>query len=292
LRRRSCCSPRRTGARPSRRRRKRAISRRDGYIKAFEHREFNDDSAYDEHKRALDDLAAQLRQVIGPIDIKGFAGDGQIHLDTLVASDEDFGRLDGLVYASADDKAHVLATTASLFAKWLRAHKDWWDKNPLPQDVRAALRSDDFYTQALTNGSAVITYAEIPVAKPAQATIAFTMLAARTQSEVPRVPDEMIVFVMQGGKVFVVSAQTGVAAQPIAACDKVRQQFKTRAERVRSAYAKPGSKDQALFDASTQLEDEGDRAYRQCFARRAPQERFFAALTKQAQALVDVLPKR
>src|SRR5262249_6695245 len=142
----------------------------------------------------------------------------------------------------------------------------------------------------LSTDAAVITYAEIPLIRPAGATVAFATLAARTQSEVPSAPDELIVFVMQGGKVFL--AHLPAAFGSIAACDKAHQQVRKQAERARAAYEASGAKDQALADKVTRLEEEGDRAYPRCFATRARKEAGFAALVRQAQALVDALPKQ
>ena len=43
-------------------------------------------------------------------------------------------------------------TTQTLFARWLHAHKDWWDKGVpnVPQQIGAALKNETFYTQAIS----------------------------------------------------------------------------------------------------------------------------------------------
>jgi hypothetical protein len=51
-------------------------------------------------------------------------------------------------------------------------------------------------------------------------------------------------------------------------------------------------KDEKLSEQSTRLEEEGDAAFHRCFAQRAKSQSYFAALTRQAQALVDRLPAR
>ena len=133
------------------------------------------------------DLEKQLRRIVGPIVIQGFPSDGKSNLDALSKGDMGFGLLDGLVYASADGKTRVVVTTDALFAKWLRAHRNWWGSKVanVPQIVDAALKSNAFYTQALNGDAAVSQFAVLPIAKTATATFAFAMLAGRSQDIVP-----------------------------------------------------------------------------------------------------------
>ena len=266
------------------------LAARDGYIKALRHSDT--DADLERHNAALADLETQLRAIIGPIAIEGFASDGKIHLDGLIAGDEGFGLIDGLVFAGADDKARLVVTTPTLFDKWLRAHRDWWPENPLPQDLNAALRDDDFYTQGLSADSAFVTYAEIPVARPAWATIAFAMLATRTQDLVGPVPDEINIFVRGADRVFIVTAKTTIRAGPIAACDALRKQLEQKAATARVASEAAGGKDEALNDKFDRLTREAERAQPSCFGTRARQQAFFPALVRQAQALIDALPTK
>jgi hypothetical protein len=267
------------------------LAARDGYIRRFE-KSPSDDATYAAHTRALADLQAKLRQVIGPTRLDGFSPDGKITLDALDSGDEDFGLLDGLVYVSTDKKTRVLVTTASLFDKWLKAHERFWPETPLPTDMAAALKRDDFYTQAVTNGSAVVTYAEIPVARPAGATLAFAVLDARTQDQSPPVPDEMIITVRRTDRVFIITANTAKAAGPIAACDKLRAQLTAEALAAGDADQQAGAKNAALHEKAEQLARKADRAYPDCFASEAAKASFFPALAKQAQALIEMLPAK
>jgi hypothetical protein len=267
------------------------LAARDGYIKRFE-KSPSDDATYAAHTRALADLEAKLRQILGPTHLDGFAPDGKITLDALDSGDEDFGLLDGLVYVSADEKTRVLVTTASLFDKWLNAHEHFWPETPLPTDMAAALQRDDFYTQAITNGAAIVTYAEIPVVKPAGATLAFAVLDARTQDSSPPVPNEMIITVRRADRVFLIAAKTAVAAGPIAACDKLKAKLSAEALAAGDADQAADAKNAALHEKAEQLARKADRAYPDCFANEAKQATFFPALVKQAQGLIDALPAR
>lgn len=240
------------------------------------------------------DLEKQLRRIVGPIAIQGFPGEGKSNLDTLFKGDLGFGLLDGLVYASADGKTRVVVTTDALFAKWLRQHRNWWGPKlaNVPQSVDAALKSNAFYTQALTGDAAVSQFAVLPIGKPATAKFAFAMLVGRSQDIGLRVPDEIIVSVVQAGKVFVVSAPTSVEVKPIAACDDISTASEKKAEALFKAYSASDLKDQKLFDKYSREQEKGDEAFRRCFAERAGKQSYFAALTAQAQALADLLPER
>ena len=195
-------------------------------------------------------------------------------------------------YGADSDKQQVLVTTASLFDKWLKAHERFWPETPLPADMAEALKRDDFYTQALTNGAAVVTYAEIKVAKPAWATLAFAVLDARTQDTSPPVPDEMIITVRRADRVFVITAKTAVAAGPIAACDTIQAKLTAEAQAAGDADQAADGKDAALHEKAEQLARKADRAIPDCFATEARKAAFFPALVKQAQALIEMLPKK
>ncbi len=270
------------------------LASRDRYIAKFKQSAGQaDDRVRKAEERALGDLEKQLRRIIGSLSIEGFSPQGKINLDTLTPGEIDFGRLDGLVYSSADDKTRVLVTTDALLDRWLRAHRNWWPGLAnVPQAVGDALKSEAFYTQALATDAAIGRYAELPVAKPAKAGFAFAMLAARSQDIGPRTPEEVIVSVVQAGRVFVVSAPANAKVDPIPACEEVWREYQGKADSIFSAYTASDPKDDKLLAEHTQLQEEGDAAFRRCFAERARNEGFFAKLVEQAQALVDRLPLR
>jgi hypothetical protein len=252
------------------------------------------DGAFKEHDRAKVKLAKLLRPIVGPVAIKGFPAPGKANLDSLFKGDLGFGLLDGMLYSSADDKTHLIVTTDALFAHWLREHKAWWGPTVanVPRGVAAALKSEAFYTQALMTDAAIFKYVELPVAKPVKARFAFAMLAARSQDIGPRTPDELIASVVQGGRVFVVSAPANVKIDPMPVCQEIWRESERKTAELREAYAASEPRDDRLFEQSVRMEEGGDAAFRRCFAQRAKEQGFFAVLTKQVQALVDGLPSR
>src|SRR5262249_4032325 len=106
-----------------------------------------------------------------------------------------------------------------------------------------------------------------------KASVAFALLVARTQSDIPPAPDEIIVSLAQGGRVFVVSVPAAVEIKPIAACQKVRQETERKAS--------------PTYDGK--LQTEADLAVVRWCPRVAKAQAFFAAATKQAQAIIDGL---
>ncbi len=270
---------------------------RDAYVAKFEAISAAgkiDDAAFKLHDLALVELGKLLRPIVGPVVIKGFPARAKSNLDSLFKGDFGFGLLDGLLYSSADDKTHVIVTTDAPLDRWLREHKDWWGPKVanVPQKVDAALKSEAFYTQALTTDSAISEYAELPVAKPAKAKFAFAMLIARTQILGPRRPDELMVSVVQAGRVFVVSAPANPKIKPMPVCRKIWQQAERKAVAAQAAHFASEPKDDESSNQHDRLEEEGDAAFRRCFARQAKGQGFFTALTRQAQALVDRMPTR
>ncbi len=198
-----------------------------------------------------------------------------------------FGLLDALAYVSPDEKSRVLVTTDELFGKWLRARKP-----DVPQNADAAARSAAFYTRALPTDAMIFKYAELPVMKPADAKLAAVLLIARSQDIGPVTPGEIVVSVVRGDRVFVAVAPAQAKVGAIAACDQVWKDLERAAERLLAQYDQTEPKNEKLYDKYTKAQENNDRAYRACFAAHAKGESFFPALVRQAQALVDALPKR
>jgi hypothetical protein len=252
----------------------------------------NGDSAIgDFDKKASAGLERQLRAIVGPVAIKGLEGEGAINLDTLSEGDEDFGLLDGMVYGPVDAKTRVIVTTDGLFRRWLHQHKDWWGKDStgIPLDPAAAVKVDAFYTQAVLNDAAIMRFAELPIRKPAGATFAFAMLAARSQSDVPAKADEIFIAMAQGGHVFVGFTKEFAEVGPIAACDQIRSDLVKKSV---AAAEEPGLSDAARQKKSDALSGKSYTEFLRCFAEKASQQDGFAGATTAAQALLDRLPLR
>lgn len=273
----------------------RYLADRDRYIATFKEAADAgkiDDAVNKAEEAARADLARQMQAIVGTLQMKGFAAQGKLNIETLFSDDVGFGSLDALQHASPDGKSQVLVTTVGLLDSWLEGHKTWWQTTEnVPRQMNDALKTEAFYTQAFSADAAVSKYADVPVTKPAKTDFAYATLEARSQDMAPNVPVGLIITVVQAGKVYVVNAPLRPAVKPIKACDDVRKDFESKANAALEKYNASNPKDEALFDRYTKLQEEGTRAFLRCFAERAKGERFFAGVVKQTQALVDALPK-
>jgi hypothetical protein len=269
------------------------LSSEDRYIEARDAAITKISKLYDDSKgeeatkaeeAATPDLLAQMKAILTEPDRQGF-GPATLNIGSFYKGDEGFGTLDGLRFDSllgengqkagntgkdekyVEPKSHIVVTAQTIFERWLRAHKDWWGANikNVPQQMAKALSDESFYTQAISNGSAVVKFSLLPIAKPAGAAFAYAMLAGRTQSEIPDAADEVIVAAIANGKVYV--AEGSIAPKVKVAACIARKKVEPMDEKVR---------------------ENSEAAYARCFSQRAPREASFAAAIKQAQALLTV----
>jgi len=232
------------------------------------------------HDAAVAELEKQLKRIIGPsspLALPGLPSEGKMNNDTLTKGDLGFGMLDGLRYASEDHKTLVVVSTEGLFKVWLREHRNWWRDNNVPQDPAQALRHASFYTQAVSSDAAVSKYVELPIKKPAAASFAFAMLSNSAQDVGPWEPEDVTVALLQGGKLYVVRVNASAKIGPFPPCEALWKQAAKKAQRSANSMA---------------IENEGYAAFRRCFAERAPREKGFPILTRQAQDIADRLPAK
>jgi hypothetical protein len=247
---------------------------RDRYIAKFSKAAESDETTK-QHDAALKELTGVLRGLVGPVTIKGLPADGKSNADTLFKGDSGFGHLDGLGFASEGDKMQAVVTTTTLLKHWLAEHRE----DGMPQDVSAAFKSDRFYYYAIQD-SAFAKYAELPITKPAAASVAVAVLGVRGNGDLKGPPGEIGVVAIQGDKVFFLAASDAVKTAEIPACEKVWKQM----------MAKPVNKKDPRGDIAR--EDQAMDAYTRCFAKEAPSQGWFAAAVKKAQRQLDLLPLR
>jgi hypothetical protein len=286
----------------------RYIATRDAAIKKFSPKydagNF-DDTAKQAEQAAFADLKAKMSAIMGEPGRKGF-GLAKLNIETLYKGDEGFGTLDGLRFDSeigetgekagrngadgkyVEPKAHIIVTTQTMFARWLRAHKDWWDKGAknVPQQIESALKDENLYTQAISNGSAVVSFNALPITRPAAATFAYAFLAARTQDALPNAADEVIVAALANDRVYIAESSIAPKVQ-VAACTAIRADYNKRAERAAEDLQFKRI-DKKAYDRLGDLRQQGEDAYKRCFVQRASQQPSFADATTQAQALLAV----
>ena len=247
---------------------------RDRGIAKFSKAAENDET-YKQHDAAVAELTGLLRSLIGPVTIKGLPADAKSNVDTLYKGDSGFGHLDGLGFATEGDKLQAVVTTTGLLKHWLAEHRE----DGMPQETGAAFRSDRFYYQAIQD-SAFAKYAELPITKPASASVAVAVLGLRGNGDIKGPPSEIDVVAIQGDKVFFLAASDAIKTGTIPACEAVWKQ----------GMAKPINKKDPRGDITR--EDNAMTAFTACFAKAAPSQSWFAAAVKKAQSQLDMLPLR
>lgn len=286
----------------------RYIATRDAAIAKIDklYKAKKDDDASKAEKAADVELTAQIKAILTEPDRKGF-GPAKFNLDAYSRGDQGFGLLDGLRFDSlvgengekagengadgkyVEPKAHIIVTTQTLLERWLRGHKDWWGKNSadvknLTPQTAAALKEEAFYTQAIPTDAAVVIFNELPIAKPASATVAVAMLSGRTQDTAPEAADEVFVSALANGKAYV-AYSTIKPKVAIPACLAIKADYDKKAEKAgKDLEAK--RIDKKAYAKLPDFRQQGEDAYKKCFTQRAPQRPSFAEATKQAQALL------
>ncbi|MCC3244619.1 hypothetical protein LG047_04650 [Methylocystis sp. WRRC1] len=256
-------------------------------IKKLEAKQGAEDAVGKEQQKALADLEKRLQGIIGDLAVKPYPAKGKINIDTLSENEIGFGMLDTLRFSQEDNGAQAIVTTDGLLDHWLRTQSQWWKKtDKSAPDAESALKSDDFYTEAIGSDAAFTKTADIPIMKPEGAVFAVALLGGWAQDIGPNPSQEIIVALRRGGKVYI-ATEAAKGAEKIPACDAIWKDAESKAEKILQKYNEGGMKDEKLFDESTAAQTKGDDDYRACYAARAPKEAFFAALTREAQEIAD-----
>jgi hypothetical protein len=269
-----------------------------------------DDNKFDDAARKAEDamradLLAQMKAIVGDTGRKGY-GPVKLSLLSFYKGDEDFGALDGLRFESelgengekagrngadgkyVEPKAFILVTTQSMFERWLHGHREWWgDKaRNVPQKIATALKDETFYTMTLPNGSAMVSFGTLPIAKPASATFSHAMLGARTQDAIPNAADEVYVAALANGKAYIASSTIKPKVQ-IPACIAIRKSYDKKAEKAANDL-QFNRIDRRAYDKLGDFRQQGEDAYKRCFTERAAQQPSFVEATRHAEALLAV----
>ena len=243
---------------------------RDRYIAKFSKAKESDETSK-QHDAALNELTGVLRGLVGPVTIKGLPAEGKSNVDTLFKGDSGFGHLDGLAFATEGDKQQAVVTTTTLLKHWLAEHR----KDPMPQEIDAAFKSDTFYYAAIQD-SAFAKYTDLPITKPASASAAVAVLGVRGNGDLKGPPHEIDVVAIQGEKVYFLAVTEAVRTAEIPACEKIWKQIMAR----------------KMPEDAMAREDQAMAAYTKCFAEEAPSQSWFAAATRKAQSQLEQLPLR
>jgi hypothetical protein len=268
------------------------LAARDHYIASFNATvSAKDGSAvYARHDEALRDLERRLKPIVGPFSARGFPTEGKLNLVSLFPDDVGFGMLDGLVYGEGESDKSIVVTTDNLLDKWLLGHPKGRANDEIPTSAAAAVKTTDFYAQAVNSDSAAANYGEIPITGPPGAKFAHALLSLIGNGQiVPGTPDRIFVALEQGGRVFIVSEKLATPAPSIPACDGAGVDIAKKADDADAAFMKGGGRNKKLLGQVEKLRDQADAAVCACFAGKIKGTPAFKAAEVQAAAIVAAL---
>jgi hypothetical protein len=204
--------------------------------------------------------------------------------------------LNGLVYSAGDTA--VIVTNRALLMRWLA---DRYDRAngaaKVPVAIPAAFRTEDFWTFASFNDAAAQFYGMVLVKAPSGADMATVELALFAQDlAMDAGPDTLLVAVVRGNLVFIATQKVTAKLAKPPVCKKVLEQTLAKSAQALKDYqdslqANPDAKgkDAKRFSDHVALDERGDRDYRACFAQHLGEQPNYAAVQRQAQALIDLL---
>lgn len=233
---------------------------------------------------AISDLAGRLRKIFGP-GRASFAAHDTNNVSTLLPTDMEFGAVDGIGYQLADS-VRVLVTTRGLLMGYLQERAAAGD-SVLPRDPASALTYGELYAEAFPEDAAVLRYADIPVDSAAQLGVAAAMLVARAQDIGPVTPQDVMVSVVRGNRIYFAEAPARAAIAPMASCVAMwRDVERKRDSLVANA---PNPSDTARLSSmrvAEHIEEQGDTLVRRCYAEHVSADPQFAVLAQQVASIV------
>src|SRR3984957_1590556 len=136
------------------------LAARDRYIASFKTTASAKDekAAFARQDMAVRDLELRLKSMVGPFSASGFPAEGKLNLVSLFPDDIGFGMLDGLVYGEGESAKSIVMSTDGLLDKWLLGHPKAGSKVDIPTSAAAAVKTADFYAQAVNSDAAAANY--------------------------------------------------------------------------------------------------------------------------------------
>ncbi|MFG1236819.1 hypothetical protein V5F63_06385 [Xanthobacter autotrophicus DSM 597] len=247
-----------------------------------------DEAVIKREEAALKDLGKRMTALVGPMKFKGL-GSPEYTLRVLTYDENTPAHdLGGLSFVSKDFDTRLVVVPESIFTAWLADRaKDPDAPKAFASGVKAAAGTPEFYTNAVGfDGGFYQPYVELPVAAaPGETATAWLGL----QTEEPSgntAPNEIAIVRIGGGMAMAGVTMVKLGDKPIPACDAIWQPFKTKADALQKQVEKDNKDQDPRWEEITRIQDEGSNAYRACFMKEAPNQPFFAAAVKKAEAFL------
>ncbi|UDQ90775.1 hypothetical protein LJE71_07185 [Xanthobacter autotrophicus] len=247
-----------------------------------------DEAVIKREEAALKDLGKRMTALVGPMKFKGL-GSPEYTLRVLTYDENTPAHdLGGLSFVSKDYNTRLVVVPESIFTAWLATRaKDPDAPKAFASGVKAAAGTPEFYTNAVGfDGGFYQPYVELPVAAvPGETATAWLGL----QTEEPSgntAPNEIAIVRIGGGLAMAGVTMVKLGDKPIPTCDAIWQPFKAKADALQKQVEKDNKDQDPRWEEITKIQDEGSNAYRACFMKEAPNQPFFAAAVKKAEAFL------
>lgn|GEM_PF-1420068 len=268
------------------------IVARDRYIAAFKDLPDREQQG----GRAVEALAGVeqlLRAVVQAWSAPGF-WEGKVNLSCTDDDAMGFSALDGLAYEAGDTS--VIVTNRTLLMGWLDRRHNKYNDN-IPVSIPAAFRAEDFWTFSVSCDAGAQLRGKVRVKAPVRGDLVMVELAVFAQYEATdRDADTLLAVSLHGDRIFIARQKLAVTLDRPAICKKIVDPILAKSAEALKEYQAslkgkpPGKvKDISRFNDHIALKEEAGREYQACFAKNLPEQPNYAAIQKQAQALVDLL---
>jgi hypothetical protein len=231
--------------------------------------------------RLWSDIKAPLRLLVGSDPPKGFSGPATINPEKLLYGDIGSQSLAGFRWAAKDRVGSVLVTTYGLLRRWLYSERPEHLNANIPTDLKSALRTNSFYTQAITLYYPVTIIEPLSIQTPAGAKDVFAQLMDAPRDKSSGVPNIAIVL-RKGDRVCIGLVEAKTHITPFPDCGSARRALE------KQPFGAPLN-DQKAIDEADRVEAEAEARFRICWTDQIDRQRILPALTKEAQHIADDL---
>jgi len=214
---------------------------------------------YEADQRRLRLLEPLLRRVIGPFSCPAVQSSGKPNVETLLADEVMFGRLDGIRFDSVDEGTQILVTTRALVKDWNPEFYELLNVQPA-EILTQAWAMEDKHFEFITR---------FPMSKPRKAAYLAAFIGYLGGESANYVPDTVYAVLVAGQRVYLVSQAISPALPKYKECD---QQW------------------QALEDVNQ--DDAAVSTFNQCYADHVTSNAAYRVALHRAQQLINDIARR
>ena len=226
------------------------------------------DTALKVEQRALRDLEAKLRPIVGAFTVPGFKQPGVMGNDDLFIGEAISGGLDALEYRLEGDSASgretvAIVTTDAILTDWLLRRR-----SDIAPDITldGSVAKNNFLTWAFGRDAAAVPYAQIPHDTLRSLGLSWGWMGAFEQDDCACAARDAVFMMHRGSQVVIVSLEIAhpIAPSPacVAASKPAREGEVDRGENFRSCYGREAVRDPQFGIVVSQIREMTSRIRR------------------------------